>query len=254
MPQPLPAPDFFSSLPFANGVKVVKAQGSLVALYKPEGVRAHPNEDSAVDSGALLAAPFDMKRECYVLSTGVPIYLLHRIDAPTSGLLLLCTDETLAAKVKYLFAEHEVHKTYEALVFGDAGKSSRTWRDRLRTEHGGSKARTSAGAVGEPAVTDVRVAVSGRASGLALSLLTLTPATGRTHQLRVQCAARRLPIVGDATYGDFALNRRAAKELGIKRLCLHAAAVRFELDWQGKKFAFEARCPSPECFRKALQG
>jgi tRNA pseudouridine65 synthase len=219
-----------------------------VALYKPEGVRAHPNDDGKADGGALLDAPFDMERECYTLGEGKRVYLLHRLDAPTSGIILVATDEKLANEVKALFAAHKVHKTYEALVFGDAGHGRRTWRDRLRTEKSARGARTTVGG-GDMAVVDVDTHKTFRAkSGLVVSHITLKPATGRTHQLRVQCAARHLPIVGDATYGDFALNRRAAKELGIKRLCLHAAKIRFDLERDGRRIAFETSCPAPEFF------
>jgi 23S rRNA pseudouridine955/2504/2580 synthase len=237
---------YAKALPLANGVRVAKVESGLIALEKPEGVRAHPNESGRADKGALLTVPFDMDRECYLLPDGSPVFLLHRIDAPTSGLLLLTPDAALAAKVKELFAKHLVHKRYEALVFGDAGRGKRVWRDRLRTERGHGGARTSAGR-GDSSVTNVNVVASGRAeNGMFLSRLALEPETGRTHQLRVQCAARHLPIVGDATYGDFSLNRRAAKELGVRRLCLHAAAVRFEFESGGRKISFAAECPAPE--------
>lgn len=240
---------FAASLPVAAGVTVVKVASGIIALNKPEGVRAHPNQNGVADKGALVTVPFDAKRECYLLPSGESVYLLHRIDAPTSGILLLTLDAALAAKVKELFAAHEVHKTYEALVFGDAGKGTHTWRDRLRTERSERGARTTSGS-GDAAVTLVRVVTQGKGSnGMPLSLLSMEPATGRTHQLRVQCSTRRLPIVGDATYGNFPSNRRAAKELGLKRLCLHAAAVRFEVEIKGRKVSFDAKCPAPEIFK-----
>jgi tRNA pseudouridine65 synthase len=235
-------------LPLGKGVTVVKSQGGIVALCKPDGIRAHPNDGGSADACALLDAPFDMERECYVLPDGKCAYLLHRLDAPTSGLILVATDEKPAMEVKALFAAHKVRKTYEALVFGDAGRGRRTWRDRLRTEKSARGTRTSVGS-GDIAVVEVDAIKTFRAkSGLVMSRIALMPATGRTHQLRVQCVARHLPIVGDATYGDFALNRRAAKELGIRRLCLHAAKIRFELERDGRKIAFDAACPAPEFF------
>lgn len=236
---------FARALPLASGVRVVKVESGLIALDKPEGVRSHPNESGRADKGALLTVPFDMEKECYELPDGKKVYLLHRIDAPTSGLLLLATDAGVAERVKELFSKHEVHKTYEALVFGEAGRGSRVWRDRLRTERGRGGARTSAGA-GDLSVTNARAIESFRAkNGMFFTRLELEPETGRTHQLRVQCATRQLPIVGDATYGNFPWNRRVAKELGIRRLCLHAAAVRFEFECNGRKISFAAKCPAP---------
>jgi tRNA pseudouridine65 synthase len=238
-----------ASLPLGSGVSVVKAENGIVALKKPEGVRAHPNDEDRKDSGALIDAPFDLERECYILPDGRCVYLLHRLDAPTSGLILVSTDETLAAKIKELFAAHKVRKTYEALVFGSAGRGKRVWRDRLRTKKSSKGARTSIGS-GDMAIADVEVKdVFSMKSGLVISRISLKPETGRTHQLRVQCAARHLPIVGDATYGDFALNRTVAKETGIKRLCLHSASIRLEFENAGRKTVFEASCQAPDFFR-----
>jgi 23S rRNA-/tRNA-specific pseudouridylate synthase len=149
-----------------------------------------------------------------------------------------------------------VRKTYEALVFGDAGRGRRTWRDKLRTEKGEGRAgaRTSVGS-GDMSEAQASVLKRGEArNGQPLTLLSLEPATGRTHQLRVQCASRYLPIVGDATYGNFAWNKKAAKELGIKRLCLHAAAISLSLEHEGRKISFTANCPTPEIFREAIGG
>jgi len=253
MSEKLPSVVKPASFPFAPGVKIVCEAEGLIAVYKPEGLRAHPNEPDVVDKGAMIAAPYDFKRECYSLPNKLNIYLLHRLDAPTSGLILLCTNRALTDKVRDLFEKHLVHKTYEALVFGNVGRGFQTWRDRLRTEKGAtSGARTSTGA-GILSVAKMRVLANGVASnGLPMSHLSLEPATGRTHQLRVQCASRQLPVVGDATYGNFAWNKRAAKELGIKRLCLHASAVKLELQYEGRKISFSAQCPAPEQFLSAI--
>lgn len=241
---------FAQALPLAGGVRVIKVESGIIALDKPDGLRAHPNESGTADKGALLTVPFDLDKECYTLADGTRVYLLHRIDAPTSGILLLAADENLAAKVKELFAKHLVHKTYEALVFGDAGRVARVWRDKLRTDRGSRGARTSVG-VGDLSITNVRAISGERAeNGLYLTRLALEPETGRTHQLRVQCATRRFPIVGDATYGNFSWNRRVAKELGIKRLCLHAAEVKFEFERDGRKIAFAAKSPAPKWYGK----
>lgn len=84
--------------------------------------------------------------------------------------------------------------------------------------------------------------------GSGLSLLRLEPHTGRSHQLRVQCARRRLPIVGDQTYGDFARNREFARRTGLKRLFLHSLATSFTYDWQGRACSFAAEAPLPADF------
>jgi 23S rRNA-/tRNA-specific pseudouridylate synthase len=84
-----------------------------------------------------------------------------------------------------------------------------------------------------------------------LALIALEPRTGRSHQLRVQCAKRHLPIVGDATYGDFGANRAFAKATGEKRLFLHSLETRFEYVIGTKTFSFSAKAELPKEFSQA---
>ena len=86
-----------------------------------------------------------------------------------------------------------------------------------------------------------------------LALIQLEPKTGRSHQLRVQCAKRHLPIVGDATYGDFAANRAFAKRTGEKRLFLHSLETSFAYGFRGRVWHFAAKAPLPAEF-VAAQG
>jgi 23S rRNA-/tRNA-specific pseudouridylate synthase len=80
------------------------------------------------------------------------------------------------------------------------------------------------------------------------SLVKLEPRTGRSHQLRVQCAKRQLPIIGDQTYGNFALNREFAKLHQTKRLFLHSLETSFTYEFAGKNHAFKATAPLPREF------
>jgi len=84
-------------------------------------------------------------------------------------------------------------------------------------------------------------------------LLRLEPLTGRSHQLRVQCAKRALPIVGDQTYGDFSRNREFARLAGTRRLFLHSLETAFDYEFRGRRHAFAARAPLPEEFSRFLQ-
>lgn len=240
-----------SGLPLAEGVELLCRSQGLVAIGKPPGLRSHPNEGGRIDKGAMIAAPYDIDEECYTLPGGGRLHLLHRLDAPTSGVILLTLDEVVAARVRGLFARHLVRKTYEALVFGDVRRAAGRWNDKLLTVRSRDGARTQPSTRGQPAIVTAKCLAFGSLDGLPVSLLSLEPETGLTHQLRVQCAKRNFPIVGDATYGNFAWNRRAAKALGTGRLCLHAAAIR--IDDQNGPLRFEAKCPPPECFRAAFR-
>jgi 23S rRNA-/tRNA-specific pseudouridylate synthase len=247
------AAEFWSALPTGRGVALIKSdRNGLAALSKPAGILSHPNAPND-QPRALLDAHYDKEGECFLWTSasgaGQRLWLLNRLDSATSGVVLVASDESLALEIKELFARHAVTKLYNALVFGRPRAASETWRDRIGVERGGSYVRAGAGHV--PAHSEARVleTSSGKVS---IALLELKPLTGRTHQLRVQCAKRHLPIIGDATYGDFRRNRDFAKATGLKRLFLHSVETRLEYSREGRKVAFQAEAPLPEEFRRAL--
>jgi tRNA pseudouridine65 synthase len=232
-----------------RGVRVLRAKDGLVALLKPAGVLSHPNEATG-SSRALLTCAYDFDAERYDFEKG-SAWLLHRLDSATSGVILLAENEDLAKKVKRAFQTRAVKKTYRALVFGAPRKNEETWTDSLRVEKRGDVKRTTTNrhaiATNAPssAVTQMKLLKRSREG---VSLLSLEPHTGKMHQLRVQCARRDLPIVGDATYGDFRANREFAKVTGSKRLFLHAMTLEVNLELDGQPLVFTAQAPLPEEF------
>ena len=222
-----------ATLPWHSGVRVVQSHSSVLAVYKPCGIRSHPN-DNEICRQALLEAPYDLGKEAYKVGENY-IYLLNRLDSPTSGLLLLSTDFETAKEVRALFKAHRVQKIYHAIVKGFFPKKPLIWRDCLDVQHKGAYVRTRCTKDrGMWAKTRTRLLKTVRFQNETLSLIELQPLTGRTHQLRVQCAARGFPILGDRTYGDFAWNKR----LKADRLYLHAEKVSFNLE----EITFEAEC------------
>lgn len=223
------------NLPWHSGVLIVKSLLSVLAVYKPCGVRSHPN-DGESGRQALLEAPYDFEKEAYKIGKNY-LYLLNRLDSPTSGLLLLSTDFETTQQVRALFKAHRVQKIYHAIIKGFFSEKPLVWRDCLDVQHKGAYVRTHRTKDrGVWAKTKVRLLKIIRLQNEPLSLIELQPFTGRTHQLRVQCAARGFPILGDKTYGDFAWNKR----LKAERLYLHAEKVSFSLS----SMTFKVECPS----------
>jgi len=241
----------WNSLPLGSGVQVLGHDANgLGALDKPAGVLSHPNEGR--DRGrTLLAAPYDLDAECYTWTTADGtarrLWLLNRLDSATSGVILVASDGALAAGVKAQFLKKAVAKTYVALVFGSPRVPRELWRDRLAVERKGGVVRSTAAGGHIPAESECRVLRSFRGPP-PLALLELTPHTGRTHQLRVQCAKRHLPIAGDQTYGDFRRNREFAKAAGTKRLFLHSLNTEVRYTWARRDWSFSARAPLPPEF------
>lgn len=243
-------------LPYGPGVKVIKQDpNGLWALDKPVGILSHPNK--AADRGrSLLQLKFDPEDEAYVLSGSDAeprrIWLLNRLDSATSGLILIALDPEVAAAVRDAFKQRRVHKIYQGLVFGHARVKSQEWVDRMAIKAGANQVRASGtgGLSAETTMKRIRL-IPGPP---ALSLLELIPHTGRTHQLRYQSSKRRLPIVGDQTYGNFQWNRDFARRTGNKRLFLHSGSVQLEYQYQGRRHTFTAQSPLPPDFRSALPG
>jgi 23S rRNA-/tRNA-specific pseudouridylate synthase len=164
---------------------------------------------------------------------------------------LVSASGELADEIRAQFKRKQVKKVYHALVFGTPAKSVESWRDLLAVEKRGGQIRTAAQSGQMPAECLASVVKVGRKQPK-LTLVKLEPRTGRSHQLRVQCAKRHLPIVGDQTYGDFTRNRSYAKQAGTKRLFLHSFETSFGYEWKGKAFNFSARAALPAEFESGL--
>ena len=251
-----PPESFWAALPFGRGVTLLAHDANgVAALNKPAGVLSHPNERGD-EARALLAAPYVFEGEFFEWTPaggGEPqrLWLLNRLDSATSGVILVAADAKLAAEIRAQFKRKAVRKVYSALVFGVPRQPQELWRDRLTVEKRAGQIRTATHAGHVPAESRMAVVRSNRAEPR-LTLVRLEPRTGRSHQLRVQCAKRNLPIVGDQTYGDFRRNREFAKAAGTKRLFLHSLETTFDYEWGGARHHFAARAPLPEEFEAFL--
>lgn len=142
-------------------------------------------------------------------------WLAHRLDADTTGCLVIALRRTALHAAQAAFAAGTARKTYWAVVRDGPQHPEGRIEAALRRVSAPGQWRMVADSAGQKAITEWRVL--GRASGLAW--LELTPRTGRTHQLRVHCALRGWPILGDPVYGD-----------GAGRLHLLARAIALPLD------------------------
>ena len=152
--------------------------------------------------------------------------LVHRLDRDTTGVLLLARTPGVAAKLAAAFRGRDVQKTYWALVAGRPNPPEGRIDLKLVRTAGERGARTALAGpydddLAAKAVTDYRTIDR---AGKKVSWLELCPLTGRTHQLRVHCAAMGTPIVGDLKYGEAEQVMLAAL---AERLHLHARRLVF---------------------------
>jgi len=250
----VPAPEYWEELPLGRDVRLLQRDGNgVAAFFKPAGVLSHPNSPNDRPR-ALLTCDYDSGRECFVWrkpdDREARLWLLNRLDSATSGVILAAADEEVARAIKNQFARRQVRKVYQALVFGSPRAPKEIWRDRLAVDKRGGMIR--AGAEGNIPAESYFSVLQRHPGQPPLALVQLDPKTGRSHQLRVQCARRGLPIVGDQTYGDFRLNREFARRTRLRRLFLHSLETRFSYELAGRSFTFNASAPLPEEFATAM--
>ncbi len=220
----------------SNDVKFLYEDEGLIAIDKPAPLPMHPcgrfNKNTLQN----------FLRLTYSHDT---IRILHRLDAETTGVLLLGRNRETAARLQQQFAQRKIHKTYLARVFGQS-----------TTDHFECDAAISIGPVGpgglrtivptrgksEQALTRFEVAHR-FADGT--TLLKCIPITGRTNQIRVHLAHLGLPIVGEGQFGSASRKEISGtpEDLDFSRLHLHAYEIEFEYP-KGSSMKLTAEAPA----------
>lgn len=214
----------------------------LVVVHKPHGVLSHPNPKSGKPQPAAFEGSYDGDRRCFKSAAG-NVWLIHRLDQDTSGVLLAAKDEKTAAACREAFEAEAVRKTYLALCIGGNGlKPEGVWLDHLITTHERHQVRTAVRHGPRPNA-EAHYRLRKYSPEQRLALLEIELITGKTHQIRVQAAARRLPLVGDDVYGSFDLNRKLRQSLGARRLFLHARELRLKHPASGQMLTVQAPLP-----------
>jgi len=223
------------------GLEVIYVDDEILVVDKPVGVAAHPSPgwsgptvtDGVAAMGYLMASSGAEERQGIV----------HRLDAGTTGLMVLARSESAYTSLKRAFKERTVDKGYHALVQGHPDPSTGTIDapiDRNPTHDW----RFAVVAGGRPSVTHYSTIEAFPAA----SLLDVTLETGRTHQIRVHMAALRHPCVGDAVYGA---DPTLAARLGLSRQWLHAVRLGFRHPATGAPVSFTS--PYPPDLSAALE-
>jgi 23S rRNA pseudouridine1911/1915/1917 synthase len=230
---PPPAPPALSPQP-VPGLIVVYEDADIVVVDKPTGVAAHPTTGwtgPTVLEG-LLAAGHTIATSGAAERQGI----VHRLDANTTGLMVLAKSEHAYSVLKRAFREREVGKRYHALVQGHPDPLRGTV-DAPLGRHPSGDGRFAVIAGGRPSVTHYDTLEAFRAA----SLVEIRLETGRTHQIRVHMAALRHPCVGDRLYGADPV---LAARLGLTRQWLHAVRLGFAHPADGHPVEFTSGYPA----------
>jgi 23S rRNA pseudouridine1911/1915/1917 synthase len=185
-----------------------------IAVVKPARVLTAGDETEDV---SLLDTVKDYLKEKYKKPGNVFVGLVHRLDRPVSGVILFARTSKAASRLSEQFREGTVQKTYRAIVEGLVEESSGELVDWLLKNEETNTVRIVP--PGTPAARESRLRFRRLQSLADLTLVEIIPATGRSHQIRVQLAAHGHPICGDRKYGS--------KHAMQGTIALHAAQLTF---------------------------
>ncbi len=206
--------------------EIIYIDRNFLVAVKPQGVPSQPDTTGRDDMMTLLSAELRVRGECDKL------YLVHRLDSSTGGLMLFARNARAAAELSALISDKEhFKKEYLAIVSGAPCENEGALTDYIFKDSRQGKAfvveRARKGA--KEASLSYKVQKSVSIEEKSLSLLRVELHTGRFHQIRVQLASRKMPIYGDGKYGS----REKAEHFALW-------AHRLEFEYRGKSYRFES--------------
>src|SRR6478609_8368846 len=217
-----------------EGLVVLYEDDDIVVIDKPRGVAAHPTPgwSGPTVTGGLTAAGHTLATSGAAERQGI----VHRLDANTTGVMVVAKSERAYSALKRAFRERTVDKRYHALVQGHPDPLRGTV-DAPIGRHPSGDGRFAVVSDGRPSVTHYDTLEAFRAA----SLISVHLETGRTHQIRVHMAALRHPCVGDLLYGADPV---LAARLGLTRQWLHAVSLTFAHPGDGREVTFTSDYPA----------
>jgi 23S rRNA pseudouridine1911/1915/1917 synthase len=227
------------AIPAPKASLLVYEDRHLVVVDKPAGLSSVPFARG--ERNTILDSVRDEWRRRGIPKASRALYVVHRLDRATSGLLVFARTRAAERGLQTQFRKREVERIYVCIAHGVV--KDETIKSRLREDRGdglrGSARPGEPDDEGKLAVTHVRAIE--RLSGATVCEARLE--TGRTHQIRIHLAERGHPLVGESVYiRDFLA--RGGRPIESPRLLLHAATLAFEHPVSGRRLAFESPLPA----------
>ena len=220
-------------------VPILYEDENMLVVNKPKGMVVHPANGNL--EGTLVNAIMGMCKDSLSGIGGeIRPGIVHRLDKDTSGVLMIAKNDKTHIELSRQIKEHEVEKTYIALVKGCTKENEATINMPIGRSTQDRK-KMAVRKEGKSAVTHFKVLK--RFANY--TLLEVKIETGRTHQIRVHLAYIGYPIVGDATYSS------GKNPWNIQGQCLHAKSLQFKNPATGKEMYIEA--PLPEYFSQIIE-
>ncbi|WP_037318901.1 RluA family pseudouridine synthase [Salegentibacter sp. Hel_I_6] len=205
---------------FTLKLEIIYEDEFLAIIHKPPGIPTSGNYFKTIEN----ALPFNLKESKAKDALPAPLPV-HRLDNPTSGLLLIAKSKAVQVDLNRLFEEKKIQKSYYALVSGKIEDS--ILNDSIEEKD---------------AKTNIEVLKDFKLKNENFSLVKAYPKTGRTHQIRIHLAKKGNPIIGDKLYG------KASEIINKSGLFLAATGLEFQHPITKEKMVFEL--PLPKKFRE----
>ena len=170
------------------------------------------------------------------------IHTIHRIDRPTSGVLLFAKQKLMAQQLSSLFKEGKVKKTYNCIVRGHVEEEGEIIKELKKDGEGDLQMAKTIYKTLKHFILNEEI---GRYPQSRFSLVEVEPITGRMHQIRRHFSHLRNPIIGDKRYGDRHYNNFIKENYKIENLMLHAKSLEFTHPISNKLIKIEADLPAP---------
>lgn len=209
-------------------LNIIYADDWFCAVDKPAGQLVHPADNPQEGDEVTMKILRDQ--------LGQQVYNVHRIDRPTTGVLLFGTDRDAARALHRALEAHAVRKTYLAIVYGQPPAAEWLCDTPLQKDEAAPL---------REALTSFRLLETHAQHSI--HLLECVPESGRFHQIRRHLASQDLPIVGDYRYAGIELSDRLGEMLGTgSRMLLQSRSLQFDHPITGEKVTITA--PDDPCF------
>ena len=218
---------------------VIYEDSDILVVNKQKGLVVHPGNGNP-DGTLVNAIMARCKDSLSGIGGEIRPGIVHRIDKDTSGLLIIAKNDKAHINVSEQIKNHEVKKTYIALVRGNVRENQATI-DMPIARSTKDRTKMAVSKTGKNAVTHIKVLERFNE----YTLLEVNIETGRTHQIRVHMSQIGYPIVGDYVYSN------GKNPFGVEGQMLHSARLEFIHPISGEKMSLEAKLP--EYFEKVLK-
>lgn len=220
-------------------IDIIYEDDDIIVVNKPKGMVVHPangNPDGTLVNAIMAICKDSLSGIGGEIRPGI----VHRLDKDTSGLLIVAKNDRAHVNMSEQIKNHEVKKTYIALVRGVVKENEATI-DMPIGRSTSDRKKMAVMKTGRNAVTHIKVLKRYNK----YTLLQVNIETGRTHQIRVHLSYIGYPIIGDCTYSN------GKNEFGVVGQCLHAKCLEFKHPITGAEMKLEA--PLPKYFEEIIQ-